>query len=165
MILHAAEEVLLTLSVVAGLCGAIWVHRDARRRIDDPLFLWTATLLGLVPVVGPLVYLLLRPPETLHDAHIRWLELQELEAGLAAQGPSCPVCRSAVEEAFRVCPVCTTRLKEPCSACGGLLEPRWLACPWCAAPALASPPVELLPDGADLDAALTAEANEAAVAP
>jgi RNA polymerase subunit RPABC4/transcription elongation factor Spt4 len=158
--LHVVEEVLLVLLVVVWLCGGAWTHRDARRRIEDPFLLWTATLLGLLPVVGPFAYLLLRPPETLEDVRVRRLELRELEAALAERQPLCPACRSAVADDFRVCPVCTTRLKEPCNACGSLLEPRWLACPWCATPALRSPP-----DEADLDAALTAEAEEAAVAP
>ena len=160
MILRVVEEVLLTLLVVAGVCGGIWTHRDARRRIEDPFFLWTATLLGVVPVLGPLLYALLRPPETLHEVQIRRLELRELEVGLTERGPFCHACGSAVKDDFRLCPVCTTRLKKACVACGGLLQTNWLSCPWCAEPALEIPPFQ-----ADLDAALTAETAAAAAAP
>ena len=160
MILHVVEQVLLTLLVVAGVCGAIWTHRDGRRRSEDPFLVWTATGLGLVPVLGPLVYALLRPPETLHDVQIRRLELRELEVGLTERGPFCHACGSPVQDVFRVCPVCTTRLKKPCVSCGGLLRPNWLSCPWCATPALEVAPVQ-----ADLDAALTAETVIRAAAP
>jgi hypothetical protein len=58
-------DVLLFLAAVAWLGWAFWTHRDAKRRLDDPILIWAATALGLVPVAGPLVYLLFRPPETL----------------------------------------------------------------------------------------------------
>jgi 4-amino-4-deoxy-L-arabinose transferase-like glycosyltransferase len=56
------------LAIVFWLGLAFWVFRDARRRIDDPWLVATATLLGLVvPYLGPIIYLLFRPPETLAD--------------------------------------------------------------------------------------------------
>ncbi|MFL5959147.1 MAG: double zinc ribbon domain-containing protein [Gaiellaceae bacterium] len=110
----------------------------------------TAALLGLVPFVGPLVYLLFRPPETLEDARTHRIELRALELSLQRREPHCPVCRTAVEPAFLVCPVCTTHLKEPCQACEAPLEPLWQVCPYCKTPVKA-------PAAVDLDAALTAE--------
>jgi hypothetical protein len=145
----------LTLFFVALLWFglAFWVHRDARRRIKDPWIAGTATLLGLVPLAGPLVYLLFRPPETLEDVKARRVELRALERHLRPQ-PQCPVCRAGIEPSFLVCPVCTTQLKTPCSRCSAPLEPLWQACPYCATPAGSR--LELA--AADLDAALTAEA-------
>jgi Double zinc ribbon len=128
---------------------AFWTYRDAKRRIDDPWLVGTATLLGLVPFVGPLAYLLFRPPETLEDRHARYVELQALESRTQRTQPACPVCRSAVEPAFLVCPVCTTQLKEQCVSCKAPLEPLWQVCPYCRTPAVAV--------AVDLDAALTAE--------
>ena len=74
------------------------------------------------------------------------------EARITPQQPQCPVCRSEVEPAFLICPVCTTHLKEPCAHCAAPLEPLWQACPYCRTPVIAQPAA------ADLDAALTAEA-------
>ena len=146
-----ARDLALFCAVLFWLGCAYWTHRDARRRIDDPLLVWTATLLGLVPLAGPLAFLLFRPPETLADARARRVELRALEASLERQEPQCPVCRAAVAPAFLVCPVCTTHLKEPCRACEAPLEPLWQVCPYCTAPVKA-------PAVVDLDAALTAEA-------
>lgn len=133
---------------------AFWVYRDARRRLDDGWLVATATLVGAVPFVGPLVYLLFRPSETLADIRIREVELHALESRLAKAQPACPVCRSAVEPAYLVCPVCTTQLKEPCAACKAPLEPLWSICPYCTTPVGA----KLAAIDADLDAALSAEA-------
>jgi hypothetical protein len=145
-----AQDLALFCAVLFWLGCAYWTHRDAKRRIDDPLLVWTATLLGLVPIAGPLAYLLFRPPETLADARTHRIELRALETSLARREPHCPVCRTAVEPAYLVCPVCTTHLKEPCRACEAPLEPLWQVCPYCTTPVKA-------PAAVDLDAALTAE--------
>jgi hypothetical protein len=146
-----AGDLVLAFVVLLWLGAAYWVHRDAKRRVDDPLLVWVATALGLVPVAGPLAYLLLRPPETLADRRSRRLELRALQQSLERHGPHCPVCRTDVEATFLVCPVCTTALKEPCRACKAPLEPLWQVCPYCAAPVRKRAK-------ADLDTALTAEA-------
>lgn len=141
--------------VVFWLGLAFWVYRDARRRLDDMWLVGTATLVGLVPFIGPLVYLLFRPAETLSDRRIRDVELRALETRLAKAQPSCPVCRSAVEPTYIVCPVCTTQLKEPCTGCNAPLEPLWSMCPFCATPVGA----KLTSLDPDLDVALTKEAK------
>jgi len=146
-----AQDLALVFAVLFWVGCAYWTHRDARRRIDDPLLMWTATLLGLLPLAGPLAYLLFRPPETLADVQTSRAEIRALETSLERRKPQCPVCRTAVETAFLVCPVCTTHLKEPCRACAAPLEPLWQVCPYCTTPVKA-------PAAADLDAALTAEA-------
>ena len=135
---------------------AFWVNRDARRRIDDGWLVGTATLVGLVPFIGPLVYLLFRPPETLAEVRAREIEIRALESRLAQKPqPHCPVCRSGIEPSYLICPICTTTLKEPCVACKAPLEPLWQACPYCATPVGAR---RVEPVTIDLDAALTAEA-------
>jgi len=147
-----ARNLLIVLAVVFWLALAFWVHKDARRRIGDPFLVLLATLLGLAPpYIGPVVYLLFRPAETIEDARSRRVELQALEQQLTRRQPSCPVCRMPVEAEFLACPVCTTMLRKPCNACNAPLEPLWQMCPYCATP------VE--PSQVDLDAALTAEAT------
>src|SRR5437763_619142 len=82
-------------AVGCWLALAFWVHRDARRRIQDPVLVFLATLLGVVPpYVGPLVYLLFRPSEALEDVRSRRVELQVLEEQLARARQACPVCSS-----------------------------------------------------------------------
>jgi hypothetical protein len=147
-----ARNVAIVFAVVFWLGLAFWVLRDARRRIGDPFLVFFATLLGLAPpYIGPVVYLLFRPSETLDDVRSRRFELQALEQQLARSQPSCPVCNSSVEPDYVACPVCTTMLRQPCVKCNAPLEPLWQMCPYCATP------IEFEPSQADLDAALTAE--------
>jgi double zinc ribbon protein len=152
-----ARNVTVFVLVVFWLGLAYWALRDARRRIDDTWLVATAGLLALVPVFGPLAYLLFRPPETLADVRAREIEMRALKAHLRRPEPACPVCRSGIDQDYIVCPVCTTQLKQPCASCGRPLEALWQACPYCAAP-VGSTPVGPTPVAVDLDTALTAEA-------
>jgi double zinc ribbon protein len=148
-----AADAAIGLAVVFWLGLAYWVHRDARRRIADPFLVFFATLLGLAPpYIGPVVYLLFRPAETLDDVRSRRFELRAFEQQLARSQKTCPVCSSAVEPDYIACPVCTTMLREPCVKCHAPLELLWQLCPYCATPVVQ--PAEV-----DLDAALTAEAK------
>lgn len=146
-----ARDVLILLAIVFWLGLAYWTNRDARRRIDDSFLVFMATLLGLVPFVGPIVYLLLRPAESLADVRARYVELQALENHLARARPTCPVCSTTVEPEYLACPVCATRLRQACLNCAAPLEPLWQTCPYCTS--------SVEPSALDLDAALTAEAK------
>jgi hypothetical protein len=147
-----ARNLTVFLALIFWLALAFWVFKDARRRIDDPWLVGVATLLGLVPpYVGPLVYMLFRPAETIEDVRARRTELRALEEHLGRRRPACPRCRAVVEPDYLVCPVCVTQLKQPCTGCGAPLEPLWQACPYCARPFVAA--------GLDVDAALSAEAR------
>ena len=131
-----ARNLALLFVVVFWLATAYWVFKDARRRIEDPLLVAMAAVVGLVPpFLGPIIYLFFRPPEYIEDRRERELEIRAIEDRLAAGDLRCPVCRGKVDEAYLVCPVCTTRLKQACGECGAPLEPIWLACPYCASPA------------------------------
>jgi len=155
-----AANVLILFAVVLWLGLGFRVHRDARRRVDDGWLVGFATALGFaLPYVGPVVYLLFRPPETLADAHAREIELRALRGRLLQAAPHCPVCLTEVESDYLVCPVCTTRLREQCPTCDAALDPLWQACPYCASTVA----TRVATDGGgvsyvDLDTALTAEA-------
>jgi hypothetical protein len=130
-----ARNVGILLGVVFWLATVYWVYKDARRRIEDPWLVGMATVLGAVPpFLGPLIYMLFRPPEYLDEVRERELEMLAMEERLAEHGLRCPVCRGPVEASFLVCPVCTTRLKQACTECAAPLEPIWQVCPYCATP-------------------------------
>jgi len=142
-----ARNVAVLTAVVFWLALGFWVYKDARRRIGDPILVLFATLLGLVPpYIGPIVYLLFRPAETLEDVRCRRAELQALEQQLTRSRPTCPVCTSQVESEYLACPVCATMLREPCATCHAPLEPLWQVCPFCTSP--------IGPTAEDLDVAL-----------
>jgi hypothetical protein len=136
----------LFLVAVFWAATAYWVYKDARRRIEDPWLVVMATLIGAVaPFIGPLIYMLFRPPEYLEDVRERELEIKAMEERLARRDLHCPVCRAEVDSSFLVCPVCTTRLKQACSSCKAPLEALWQICPYCATPIETPSTLELPP--------------------
>src|SRR5436305_14527416 len=111
----------------------VWTFMDIRSRSRDKLVWAFATLLVLLfTVFGLIVYLILRPHETLMQAYERSLEeealLQEIE-----ERPICPNCRHRVEPKFRICPNCLQKLKDVCPTCDKLVELDSTIFPYCTA--------------------------------
>jgi hypothetical protein len=132
---HAVLNGLLFFAFVLWLCLGFWTYKDAKRRMEDPLFIALAVLVALViPYIGPFIYMLFRPPEYLEDVRERELEIRAIEDRIAAADHRCPVCHASVDEGYLVCPVCTTKLKQACVSCGAPLEPIWQICPFCETP-------------------------------
>ena len=134
--LWTAISRLAILFVVVFYCAVVfWIYKDARRRIEDSVLVWTATALGIVvPFLGAIVYMLFRPPEYLEDVRERELEIKAMERRLGGRDLHCPVCRAEVDASFLVCPVCTTRLRQACTGCNAPLEALWQVCPFCETP-------------------------------
>ncbi len=128
------RNVALFFAVAFWIATAYWVYKDARRRIEDPWLIAVAVALGVFPpLIGPLIYMLFRPPEYLDDVRERELEIRAMEETIS-QDERCPVCRAAVDHSYLACPVCTTKLRQACRHCRQPLEPMWQICPYCETP-------------------------------
>lgn len=119
-------------TVALWISLVIWTFRDMRARTRDAFAQLLAALMVLVlGPLGSLLYLLLRPRETLAEKYERSLEeealLQDIE-----ERTICPACKQPIEPDFMICPICHTRLRQPCIHCGRLIHPRWSICPYCA---------------------------------
>jgi hypothetical protein len=135
------RNVSLFFVAIFWLASAFWVYKDAKRRIEDPWLLAMAVALGIFPpFLGPIIYMLFRPPEYLEDVRERELEIKAMEESLL--GERCPVCRADVDPSYLACPVCTTKLKQACRGCKAPLEPLWQICPYCETPVEAPRAVE-----------------------
>ncbi len=111
-----------------------WTFRDIESRsrsVFTQVFSTLLVVLFFVP--GLLLYLILRPKETLDQAFQRALEeeyiLQDLD-----ELPLCPGCQRSVDPDFVLCPHCQTKLRAPCPSCSKLIDLRWGVCPFCAVP-------------------------------
>src|SRR3954464_14281942 len=132
--LQTAASVALLVIGVLYLALIFWTFADARRRIDDPLLVFCATLCSVFPFVGPIVYLIVRPPEYLDDVRLRELEMTAAEARLANLDYSlCPHGDYEVKGDYLRCPNCMRKLKESCFSCGKPVDPAWKLCPYCEA--------------------------------
>ena len=127
----------ICFSILGALLAAVWISlvvwtfRDMRARSRDPFAqLLAAVVVAILPGAGLLVYLILRPPETLAEDYERALEeealLQEIE-----ERPACPGCSRTVDSRWILCPHCHTRLRKICPDCNSLMELQWNLCPYC----------------------------------
>ena len=130
---------IIAAGVVASLVAlwvslGMWTLRDIRARTRD-FFAWVlATLLVLgVPVLGLVLYFLLRPRETLAAVYDRQLEEEALLRDISARR-ACPRCQTVSEPDWLVCPRCRTELKSQCVSCSRPLDLGWVICPYCATP-------------------------------
>lgn len=120
------------LFLVAVWAGSVsWIHHDARRRLRTSGQVRLALAGALVlPVGGLLLYLLVRPTESLLDRRERrvFRRLVEEELDLAER---CYTCRAEIRPDFVCCPACGEKLRERCPSCSAPLRLHWRVCPRC----------------------------------
>jgi RNA polymerase subunit RPABC4/transcription elongation factor Spt4 len=138
-----------TAAVLGGLIGGlwlfllwlgivIWTFKDVRERSRDlfvqvlSVFLVLMFFPGL-NLPGLLLYLLLRPRDTLDEAYARSLE-QEVLLREVGEGAVCHQCQQPAEKDFLFCPYCQARLRESCERCRRPVSLFWVVCPYCGAP-------------------------------
>jgi hypothetical protein len=142
-----SPELINTLGTIAGIIVAalgaflfafwiamgIWTFHDIRQRTRDWLVIILAVALVLVfPLIGLILYLMIRPKATLADVYDRALEeealLRELE-----QTQACPNCGVPVKDVWVYCPNCHNQLQHSCPNCGNLVRNEWEICVFCGA--------------------------------
>jgi len=134
--------VLAVLALIGAMVAAfwltliIWTFRDLRSRSRDIFAqILAAMLVAILFLPGVVLYLLLRPKETLAEAYERSLAEEALLQGIE-ETLVCPGCGTRVQADFVVCPACHTKLKKPCQNCARALNLRWSVCPYCSTPVL-----------------------------
>lgn len=137
------ELIARAFQVLVALAGAytvalwfalvLWTFRDIESRsrsVVSQVFSTLVVVLFFLP--GVLIYLILRPKQTLDEAFARSLEeeylLQDLE-----DLSLCPTCSRPVRDEFVVCPTCYTELRQACPVCSKLVDLSWAICPYCTA--------------------------------
>lgn len=130
-----ALQVLLALGgaylIATWFVLIVWTFRDIESRSRNVVTQVFSTLLSVFFwIPGVLLYMILRPKETLDEAYQRSLEEEYLLQDLQ-ELPLCPTCNHFVHDDWQLCPHCNTQLKEPCHSCGKLVDLRWDICPYC----------------------------------
>ncbi len=83
----AISLMLQVFVVLLWLALAYWTYQDARRRFETPAAIAGCVALSvLLPFLGSIIYLIVRPPEYLDEARERELELLALERRLGELG-------------------------------------------------------------------------------
>lgn len=151
-IVQVVVAVLAGFFVAFSVSLVVWTFRDIRSRSRDVFAHILAALLVLIfNVPGLLLYLILRPQETLAESYERALEeealLQDIE-----EKQSCPGCKQAIQPDYMVCPNCHTKLRKACSNCGRLLHLKWTVCPYCGTAQTSTAPKAPAPVQAEVSA-------------
>ena len=137
------------LQVFAALAGAyilalwfalaVWTYRDITSRTTNAVVQVFSTLLVVLFFApGAVIYLILRPRETLDETFQRSIEEEYLVQDLE-EFPLCPSCRRAVRDDFVYCPYCHVELRRACSLCRRVIDLRWEICPYCGVEQFAAP--------------------------
>ncbi len=132
--LSAAQVIGIALLAYLAILWVVlltWTLRDIQSRTsDDGLRFISVAVVAVFSVPGLLLYLALRPRETVADEYARRLETEAFMRELDKH-PSCPDCARPVEAAFVVCPFCRASLSTACEACGEAVDRKWVACAFC----------------------------------
>lgn len=126
--LGAAFLVALWLSLI------VWTYRDIRNRVRDPLIrILAALLVAVLFLPGIVVYLILRPQQTMEEEYQHMLEEEALLQAIEER-TACPGCGRHTADDWMICPNCYTKLMKPCHSCGRLMKLPWSLCPYCGTP-------------------------------
>lgn len=127
--------VVLAYYVLLLFASAVWTYRDIRSRTQDITAQVLAVALVLVlQLPGLILYLLMRPKQTLAEKYERALEEEYLRRDIEDEHV-CPNCQRGVDDEFVVCPYCLTELRRRCNNCDRTVDLTWQLCPYCATPA------------------------------
>lgn len=124
-----ASQLCTVFFLVFSVALAFWMYRDASRRGAMAWF-WAIAAI-FFNVAAWAIYVIVRPPETLDEAHERDLEISAKESELQRGGGSCPNCFKPIEPDFLICPSCMKRLKKSCTSCARPIKTAWAVCPYC----------------------------------
>ncbi|NOH13830.1 MAG: zinc ribbon domain-containing protein [Chloroflexi bacterium] len=135
------SNVLLLLTAWGGafvlalwLSLIFWTYRDIRLRAKDNFMRILAVLVvAILFLPGVVIYLILRPPQTIEEEYQSTLE-EEALLQTVEHSHHCPGCGIRVQDDWMVCPNCHTRLKKTCHHCSKAMELSWDLCAYCGTP-------------------------------
>jgi len=114
------------------LSTIIWVTRDALNRSNSIFFQAFSILLNiLVPFLGVLLYLIIRPGKTRMEKYYEELERNMLEENEIGDTNTCDKCLTPVDKDYKFCPNCASSLKKTCKKCRCTFPNIWNICPFC----------------------------------
>jgi hypothetical protein len=128
---YVAIVALVAYLLIMWIAALVWTYRDILARTRDTFTQTVSLILVLVfNLPGLLLYLIMRPKDTLADQYDRQLEAEALLHELQEQA-TCPRCRRKVDADFIACPYCREQLRVSCEACGKPMAPTWVMCAYC----------------------------------
>lgn len=109
--------------------GWVWVDAGERTTKTSSKVV-SVVLVGVLNIVGLLIYLIIRPKQTLQDLY--WIDLERrfLKYETAELG-DCPNCKSSLQPGYNMCPKCGFSIKQQCTGCQVWIDRNYNYCPFC----------------------------------
>lgn len=109
----------------------IWVTRDSINRSKSIIFQTFSILINIaIPILGILLYLIIRPGKTNMERYYEELEHRML-IGDEDSGSTCENCMTVVDKDYAFCPKCGVKTKKTCIKCKKHFPSIWNICPYC----------------------------------
>lgn len=117
--------------VVFWLVVLYWVWLDSGDRTSNRTVRYLYVLLvASLNVIGWIIYLMIRPSQTIEEIYWADLERRYLKFETAELG-DCPRCGAQLYPGYTYCPNCKYKLKKKCSKCEVYVDKRNKYCPYC----------------------------------
>jgi RNA polymerase subunit RPABC4/transcription elongation factor Spt4 len=114
------SQIILAIALLLGILWVVvvWsIWLDVARRYKNIFVQILMVLIGAIPIIGAIIYVLIRPQKNNDESFYIELEKKLLLAE-ATDIIECPNCARVLNTSFNVCPTCGTSLIKECKKCG-----------------------------------------------
>ena len=125
--MQSVFNILVLFMAALYVLSIAWVVKDSYMR-GRYWFVWG--IVSLIPFLGVIAYILLRPSMYSLDKNEQELEIAFKTRELEKYG-NCGNCGFPVQSDYVMCPSCNQKLKNLCLCCNKALDQRWTICPYC----------------------------------
>ena len=126
-------KILLFAFVIFWIVVLDWIWADSGERTSSKRSRILYVILAAVfNVFGWLIYLIIRPSQTIEEIYWADLERRYLKYETSELG-DCPKCGTQLYPGYLYCPSCNYKLKRKCPSCGVYVDKKSNFCPFCSA--------------------------------
>ena len=124
-------KILLFAFVIFWIVVLDWIWADSGERTSNKRSrILYVILAAIFNVFGWLIYLIIRPSQTIEEIYWADLERRYLKYETSELG-DCPKCGTQLYPGFLYCPSCNYKLKRKCPSCGVYVDKKSNFCPFC----------------------------------
>jgi len=126
-------KILIFAFIIFWIVVLDWIWADSGERTSNKRSRILYVILAILfNVFGWLIYLIIRPNQTIEEVYWADLERRYLKYETSELG-DCPKCGTQLYPGFLYCPNCNYRLKRKCPSCGVYVDKQSNFCPFCGA--------------------------------
>ncbi|MDD3474471.1 MAG: zinc ribbon domain-containing protein [Candidatus Dojkabacteria bacterium] len=122
--------IFILVAIVFWVVVTSWIWVDSDERTTNKWIRLFYVVIGMIPILGWIIYLIVRPPETIDEIYWGDLERRYLKYEAKDLG-DCPKCGTQLYPGYIFCPNCRQRIKIKCDKCGVYVDLESKYCTHC----------------------------------